>query len=133
MSPKPSAFAAPGMERAIINTNGFFPLDIAYSRVPLDHCDIDVAAVPIAPHESISGRCYATEYGLDIAVFQDFDAVHACLPAPAACGWKCGAHPSCRLPEQLIFNRMESVRIFLQVFDAARFAEAQARTPPSDD
>src|ERR1700733_809037 len=62
MSPKPSAFAAPGMERAIINTNGFFPLDIAYSRVPLEHCDIAVAAVTIAHHESISGKCYATEY-----------------------------------------------------------------------
>ena len=92
MSPKPSAFAAPGMERAIINTNGFFPLDIAYSRVPLEHCDIAVAAVPIARHETISGRCYATEYGVDIAVFQDFDAVHACLLAPAARGRKCGIY-----------------------------------------
>src|ERR1700722_7042737 len=50
MSPKPSAFAAPGMERAIIKTNGFFPLDIAYSRVPFEHRDIAVAAVPIAHH-----------------------------------------------------------------------------------
>jgi hypothetical protein len=25
------------------------------------------------------GKCYATVSGLDIAVFKDFDAVHACL------------------------------------------------------
>src|SRR5450631_1965246 len=31
MSPKPSACAAPGMESAIININGFFPFDIIYS------------------------------------------------------------------------------------------------------
>src|SRR5271156_3176419 len=69
MSPKPSAFAAPGMERAIINTNGFFPLDIAYSRVPLELCDVAVAAVPIAHHETIAGKCYATEYGPGYSCF----------------------------------------------------------------
>jgi hypothetical protein len=57
------------MERAIINTNGFFPLDIAYSRVPLEHCDIAVTAVPIAHHESISGKCYATECGRGYSCF----------------------------------------------------------------
>src|ERR1700677_2159727 len=54
MSPRPSAFAAPGMESAIIKTNGFFPLDIVYSRVPLEHLDTAVRAVPIAHHGSIS-------------------------------------------------------------------------------
>jgi hypothetical protein len=57
------------MERAIINTNGFFPLDIAYSRVPLEHCDIAVAAAPIAHHEYIPGKCYATEYGPGYSCF----------------------------------------------------------------
>src|ERR1700722_14444962 len=69
MSPKPSALAAPGMVRAIINTNGFFPLDIAYSRVPLEHCDIAVAAVPIAHHEYIRGKCYATQYRAGYSCF----------------------------------------------------------------
>src|ERR1700678_1394792 len=64
MSPKPSAFAAPGMERAIIKTNGFFPLDIVYSKVRLEHLASAVRAAPIAHHETTSGKCYATEYGL---------------------------------------------------------------------
>jgi hypothetical protein len=52
MSPKPSACAAPGTERAIINTNGFFPFDIAYSRVLFEHLDTEVETVPIAQHGS---------------------------------------------------------------------------------
>jgi hypothetical protein len=58
---------------------------------------------------------------LDIAVFQDFDAVHACLPVPAAHGddeesrGESGTagdsggtgHASQWLPDQPHFNRME--------------------------
>jgi hypothetical protein len=52
------------MERAIIKTNGFFPLDIVYSKVRLEHLASAVRAAPIAHHETTSGKCYATEYGL---------------------------------------------------------------------
>src|ERR1700728_18769 len=69
MSPKPSAFAAPGMERAIIKTNGFFPFDIAYSRVPLEHRDIAVAVDPSHTTDPSSGKCYATECGLGYSCF----------------------------------------------------------------
>jgi hypothetical protein len=36
--------------RAIIHTNGFFPLDIVYSKVLLEHFDSAAEAVPIAHH-----------------------------------------------------------------------------------
>jgi hypothetical protein len=53
MSPNPSAWPAPGIERAIISINGFFPFDIAYSRVLLEHLGAPAEAVPIAHHGSI--------------------------------------------------------------------------------
>ena len=78
MSPKPIALAAPGMERAIINTNGFFPFDIVYSRVLLEHFDAPVEAAPIAHHGSTFRANVMRQIPvLDTGVFQDFDAVHA--------------------------------------------------------
>src|ERR1700686_2525684 len=53
MSPKPSAWAAPGIDRAIISINGFFPLDIIYSKVLLEHLNTLAEAVPIAHHGSM--------------------------------------------------------------------------------
>src|ERR1700682_3157552 len=52
------------MERAIINIRGFFPVDIAYSRVLVEHLDAAVEAVPIAHHGSSRSKCYATESNL---------------------------------------------------------------------
>jgi len=52
MSPNPSAWPAPGTERAIINTNGFFPFDIIYSRALLEHLETEAETVPIAHHGS---------------------------------------------------------------------------------
>jgi hypothetical protein len=49
------------MESAIIKTNGFFPLDILYSKVPFEHLASAVRAAPIAHHETTPGKCYATE------------------------------------------------------------------------
>ncbi len=55
---------------------------------------------------------------LDIAVFQDFDAVHACLPVQVALGRQCGVLGDTVdggvigrllwwLPDQSYFSRME--------------------------
>jgi hypothetical protein len=52
------------MESAIIKTNGFFPLDIVYSRVLLNHLDSAVRGHPSHTMNPSSGKSYATEYGL---------------------------------------------------------------------
>jgi hypothetical protein len=72
------------MVRAIININGFFPLDIIYSKVLLEHLVVWAGAVPIAYRGSTCGKCYASHSALDTSVFKDFDAVHACFPQATA-------------------------------------------------
>src|ERR1700692_2217365 len=79
MSPNSSAFAAPGIERAIININGFFPFDIIYSGGTDNTPTLPVEAVPIELHGSTRANRMRRNPPLDTSVFKDFDAVHACL------------------------------------------------------
>src|SRR6266403_2648362 len=90
MSPKPSACAAPGIERAIININGFFPFDIVSSRVPLEHPDAPAKAVPNAQWIHLERNAMRPIRALDTGESQTLDAVHACLPERSAEARKAG-------------------------------------------
>ncbi|GAC1302515.1 MAG: hypothetical protein NVSMB15_13420 [Steroidobacteraceae bacterium] len=78
MSPKPSAWAAPGIERAIININGLFPFGIIYSTALIEHLDASPEAGTRCLLRITGANPMRRNPPLDTGDVQDFDAVHAC-------------------------------------------------------